>query len=77
MMLFLASASNPIAYASQVDKKVVLEHYELALLTMDEIVDGGVILETEPEVVASRVTMRGADAEGVPMAEQTVSQVGR
>lgn len=57
----------------QVDKKSVLENLDLLLLVMDEVVDGGLVLETDPQTVASRVTMRGADAE-VPIAEQTFSQ---
>ncbi|KAF8071229.1 COPZ2 [Scenedesmus sp. PABB004] len=57
----------------QVDKKTVLENLDLLLLVMDEIVDGGLILETDPQTVAARVTMRGADGE-VPIAEQTFSQ---
>lgn len=65
--------SISILFRQQVEKKTVLENYDLALLAMDEIVDGGLILETEPELVASRVTMRGADGE-VPLAEQTFSQ---
>ncbi|KAF6256050.1 zeta-cop, subunit of COP-I complex [Scenedesmus sp. NREL 46B-D3] len=57
----------------QVDKKTVLENLDLLLLVMDEIVDGGLILETDPQTVAARVTMRGADGE-VPITEQTFSQ---
>ncbi|KAJ9515599.1 hypothetical protein QJQ45_021704 [Haematococcus lacustris] len=48
----------------QVEKKTVLENLDLVLLCMDEIIDGGVILETEPQTIASRVTMRGAEGEG-------------
>mmetsp|Transcript_330 Transcript_330/g.667 ORF Transcript_330/g.667 Transcript_330/m.667 type:complete len:186 (+) Transcript_330:321-878(+) len=47
----------------QVEKKTVLENLDLVLLAMDEIVDGGVILETDPQTIASRVTMRGAEGE--------------
>lgn len=57
----------------QVDKKTVLENLDLVLLAVDEIVDAGLILETDPQVVAARVSMRGADAE-VPITEQTFSQ---
>ena len=58
---------------SVVERKTVLENLDLVLLALDEITDSGVILETEPQVIASRVTMRGADAD-VPLAEQTFSQ---
>uniref|UniRef100_A0A061RHV0 Coatomer subunit zeta n=1 Tax=Tetraselmis sp. GSL018 TaxID=582737 RepID=A0A061RHV0_9CHLO len=56
-----------------VEKKTVLENLDLVLLAMDEIVDSGIILETDPSVVAARVAMRGADSD-VPLSEQTFSQ---
>lgn len=56
-----------------------MENLDLVLLAMDEIVDQGIILETEPAVIASRVTMRGADGEappagGLPLSEQTFTK---
>ncbi|KAK9868753.1 hypothetical protein WJX84_006598 [Apatococcus fuscideae] len=56
-----------------VEKKTVLENLDLVLLAMDEIIDGGLILETDSTTIASRVTMRGAENE-TPLAEQTLSQ---
>ncbi|KAK9823143.1 hypothetical protein WJX72_000575 [[Myrmecia] bisecta] len=56
-----------------VEKKTVLENLDLALLAMDEILDGGLILETDPTTIASRVAMRGAESD-VPLSEQTFSQ---
>lgn len=50
-----------------VEKKTVLENLDLVLLAIDEICEGGVILETDASVVASRVTMRTAD-DGTPVA---------
>lgn len=38
------------------DKKAVEENYDLVLLTVDELVDNGIILETDPAAIASRVT---------------------
>lgn len=58
---------------SNVDKKTVLENLDLVLLCLDEIVDGGIILETEANVIAGKVAMRGADSD-VPLSEQTISQ---
>ncbi|KAJ7292333.1 hypothetical protein O6H91_04G058100 [Diphasiastrum complanatum] len=58
---------------SSVEKKTVLENLDLVLLCLDEIVDGGIILETDSHVIAGRVAMRGADAD-VPLSEQTISQ---
>eukprot|EP00199_Chlamydomonas_sp_CCMP681_P006377 CAMPEP_0119108756 /NCGR_PEP_ID=MMETSP1180-20130426/15641_1 /TAXON_ID=3052 ORGANISM="Chlamydomonas cf sp, Strain CCMP681" /NCGR_SAMPLE_ID=MMETSP1180 /ASSEMBLY_ACC=CAM_ASM_000741 /LENGTH=185 /DNA_ID=CAMNT_0007094409 /DNA_START=144 /DNA_END=701 /DNA_ORIENTATION=- len=60
--------SISILLRQQVEKKTVLENLDLALLAMDEIVDGGVILETDAQTVASRATMRGADGE-LPLSE--------
>ena len=37
-----------------VDKKTVLENLDLALLAIDEVVDRGLILETDPATVAQR-----------------------
>uniref|UniRef100_A0A8C0T5Q6 Coatomer subunit zeta n=1 Tax=Canis lupus familiaris TaxID=9615 RepID=A0A8C0T5Q6_CANLF len=54
-----------------VEKRALLENMEL-FLAVDEIVDGGVILESDPQQVVHRVALRGED---VPLTEQTVSQV--
>lgn len=56
-----------------VEKRTVLENLDLVLLCLDEIVDGGMILEFDANVIAGRVAMRGADAD-VPLSEQTLSQ---
>ena len=56
--------SISILLRQQVEKKTVLENLDLVLLAMDETVDGGIILETEPQMIASRATMRGAEGEG-------------
>ena len=42
------------------------------MLAIDEICDGGIIMEHDPCKVASRVTVRSED---LPLGEQTVSQV--
>uniref|UniRef100_A0A8C5WUZ4 Coatomer subunit zeta n=1 Tax=Laticauda laticaudata TaxID=8630 RepID=A0A8C5WUZ4_LATLA len=55
-----------------VEKRGLLENMEGLFLAVDEIVDGGVILESDPQQVLHRVAVRGED---VPLTEQTVSQV--
>ena len=52
-----------------VEKKTVLENLDLVLLSMDELVEGGLVLETDPPTIATRVTMRSGegDAEGMTM----------
>ena len=38
------------------DKRTIVENYDLVSLAIDEIVDDGIILETDPVIVASRVS---------------------
>lgn len=38
------------------DKRTIIENYDLVSLAIDEIVDDGIILETDPVIVASRVS---------------------
>lgn len=42
------------------------------MLALDEICDGGVLLEADPTAVVSRVAIRTDD---IPIGEQTVAQV--
>jgi coatomer subunit zeta len=55
-----------------VDKLSALENLDLVLLVLDELVDGGIILETDPYAIIGRVAMN-ADSEH-NSAEQTISQ---
>merc|ERR1711869_166943 len=60
---------------SSVDKKAILENLDLVLVAMDEIIDGGIIFETDSQQVASRVTMRGKyDGSLGNLSDQTLSQ---
>lgn len=53
--ILLANYSHrPIS--SAIDKRGVLENYDLVTLCVDEIVDDGIILETDPLLVSSRVS---------------------
>ena len=56
-----------------VEKRAALENLDLVLLTIDELIDGGIILETDPNAIANRVTMRGCESESTPLAEQSLS----
>lgn len=71
----LLAFSDAMSYLLRgvVEKKTVLENLDLVLLAMDEVVDGGIVLETEASAVANRVALRGA-ADELPLAEQTFSQ---
>ena len=41
---------------NSVDKRTLIENYDLASLCIDELVDDGIILETDPVIIASRVS---------------------
>jgi len=70
----------------QTDRRSVLDALELVILTMDEVVDGGHVLEVDPNAIVSRVLMRGSTGAGgglggggpmgteVPLAELTIGQ---
>ncbi|GMY34625.1 coatomer subunit zeta-2-like [Fagus crenata] len=56
-----------------VDKREALENLDLILLCLDEIVDGGMILETDASVIAGKVATHSMDADA-PLSEQTITQ---
>jgi len=58
---------------SQVDRRNLLDNMELVFLAVDEVVDGGLIMECDSLAIANRVLMRDAEGE-VPMSELTISQ---
>ncbi|XP_050012993.1 coatomer subunit zeta-2 isoform X1 [Alexandromys fortis] len=55
-----------------VEKRWLLENMDGAFLVLDEIVDGGVILESDPQQVIQKVNFRTDDA---GLTEQSVAQV--
>ena len=57
----------------QLEKRILLDNLDLVLLTVDELVDGGIILETDALLIANRVLMRAPDGD-TPAAELTLSQ---
>ncbi|XP_022724336.1 coatomer subunit zeta-2-like [Durio zibethinus] len=56
-----------------VDKKETLENLDLILLCIDEIVDQGMILETDANVLAGKVAIQSMDV-SAPLSEQTITQ---
>jgi len=59
---------------NQVEKRTMLENLDYVLLTMDELVDGGIILEWDVDEIVKRVSLKSAiEAEG-PITEQTIAQ---
>jgi len=77
--LILANVLNAIfetfsmLLRNQVDKRTMLENLDYVFLALDELVDKGVILESEPSIIASRVSMKGLNSD-IPLSEQTISQ---
>ncbi|XP_059085911.1 coatomer subunit zeta-1-like isoform X2 [Tigriopus californicus] len=55
-----------------VEKRSLFDHLDIIMLALDEICDGGIILESDPNAVVSRVALRTDD---IPLGEQTVAQV--
>ncbi|KAF1979660.1 snare-like protein [Bimuria novae-zelandiae CBS 107.79] len=55
VVLALRDSLN-ILLKNSVDKRTVIENYDLVSLAVDELVDDGIILETDPVTVASRVS---------------------
>lgn len=58
------------------EKRVLLENLEVVHLAVDELVDGGLILEVDPNAIANRVLMRQSEtASGeTNVAELSVAQ---
>ncbi|MCJ1243604.1 Golgi-to-ER vesicle coat component [Trapelia coarctata] len=48
--------SLSILLKNSTDKRTIIENYDLVSLAIDEIVDDGIILETDPVIIASRVS---------------------
>ncbi|RJE27545.1 Coatomer subunit zeta [Aspergillus sclerotialis] len=45
-----------ILFKGATDKRTIVENYDLVALAIDEIIDDGIILETDPVMIASRVS---------------------
>jgi len=58
---------------NNIEKMEALENLDLILLCLDEIVDGGMVLETDANVIAGKVATDSMDA-GAPLSEQTLTQ---
>lgn len=55
-----------------VEKRALFENLDVVLLALDEICDGGTLLESDPNAVFNRVAIRADD---IPIGEQTVAKV--
>lgn len=57
---------------NNVDKRAALENLDLIFLCLDEIVDRGLVLETEAGAIAEKVSSNNLDV--TSLTEQTISQ---
>lgn len=57
------------------DKRTIIENYDLVSLAIDEIIDDGIILETDPVLIASRVS-RAPAADAPNMKNIDLSEQG-
>ncbi|CAK7356885.1 unnamed protein product [Dovyalis caffra] len=58
---------------SNVEKREALENLDLIFLCLDEIVERGMILETDANVIAGKVAVNSMDP-SAPLSEQTIGQ---
>lgn len=72
----LVDTVGALIKAPALDRRALLNNLELLLLTIDEMVDGGVIFEMDPALVEARVMLRGAVPDSLSSyKELTVSAV--
>ncbi|CAO1617380.1 unnamed protein product [Sympodiomycopsis kandeliae] len=55
-----------------IEKRSLLENLDLITLAVDEAIDDGIILETDPATIASRVSRPRPDATEIQINEQTI-----
>lgn len=55
-MLSTSSLLTAHSDRNSTDKRTIIENYDLVSLAIDEIVDDGIILETDPVIVSTRVS---------------------
>ncbi|KAH6898565.1 Longin-like domain-containing protein [Thelonectria olida] len=63
-----------LLFKQSVDKRTIIENYDLVSLAVDEIVDDGIILETDPTIIVQRVSR--APTQDVPVGRIDLSEQG-
>ena len=51
------------------DKQSLLERFDMLLLAIEELVDGGMILEMDPSAIANRIRMKGSEGTETEVAD--------
>jgi hypothetical protein len=63
-----------LLFKQSVDKRTIVENYDLVSLAVDEIVDDGIVLETDPTIIMQRVSR--APAQDVQLGRIDLSEQG-
>ncbi|RIA86716.1 clathrin adaptor complex small chain-domain-containing protein [Glomus cerebriforme] len=58
----------------QVEKRTLVDNLDLVVLALDETIDDGIVLETDSNVIVSRVSRLRTDTTDIPITEQTFIQ---
>ncbi|KAE8449354.1 hypothetical protein EG329_008255 [Mollisiaceae sp. DMI_Dod_QoI] len=70
-----------LLFKQSVDKRTIIENYDLVSLAIDEIVDDGVILETDPTIIVQRVskapTQDVTQLKGIDLSEQGMNNLAQ
>ncbi|CCW64785.1 unnamed protein product [Phytomonas sp. EM1] len=72
----LIDALKQVLNTPQLYTRLLLENYNGIVLTVDEMIDGGIILETDPTNIASEVVLHSRKA-GSDVAYKAISTVNR
>ena len=54
------------------EKRSLYDNLDVTMLIVDEVVDGGIVMESDANSLVQRVAVRSED---IPLGEQTVAQV--
>ncbi|RFU31334.1 hypothetical protein B7463_g5025, partial [Scytalidium lignicola] len=80
-VLLAVRDSLHLLFKQSLDKRTVVENYDLVALAIDEIVDDGIILETDPTIIATRVsrapTQDVAQLKGIDLSEQGMNNLAQ
>ncbi|KAI1333160.1 snare-like protein [Xylariaceae sp. FL0255] len=69
-----------LLFKQSVDKRTVVENYDLVSLAIDEIVDDGIILETDPTIIVQRVSKaptQDVNLSRIDLSEQGVNNLAQ
>jgi len=76
--ILLSNCLNTLYYSlqsllPQIGKNELFEHYDMLILTVDELIDGGIYFECESENIVKRVNIKSRDTDS-PITEQSFGQ---